>query len=355
MKVLLLLPGTPIAADIVPAHEQVTGLDLLGNQHCFARAELVNNLLTLEGLRHALGEESVLVRHVVGRQSPISWWRQAQALRRLCKRQHIELVHQFWGGPAAAVIALWSPVPYVLSLLGSDLLGDYDAGGRHNRRGRWLAGGSRLASLLASGVVVMSEQMKAKLPKAAQAKTIVACEGLRPTDFHPMDRQNCLEELGWPAGRHLIFFDSERPVKNRELAAQAIGLLQQQAALQPLHVHWVQQVPHARLPLYYNAADVLLLTSRHEGSNNSLKEALACGCPVVSTDAGDARRWLAYDGAGVLVESANASDLAAAASRVLLASQRAYLPAMALQQMDNRYIGGQLAAFYKAVVHSIGK
>jgi glycosyltransferase involved in cell wall biosynthesis len=47
-------------------------------------------------------------------------------------------------------------------------------------------------------------------------------------------------------------------------------------------------VPEAELALWYNAADVLLLTSHFEGSPRVVVEALACGTPVVSTDVGDA-------------------------------------------------------------------
>jgi glycosyltransferase involved in cell wall biosynthesis len=46
-------------------------------------------------------------------------------------------------------------------------------------------------------------------------------------------------------------------------------------------------VCHQDVPVWLNAADVLLLCSRHEGSPNIVKEALACACPVVSVDVGD--------------------------------------------------------------------
>lgn len=45
-------------------------------------------------------------------------------------------------------------------------------------------------------------------------------------------------------------------------------------------------IPHERMPDYYSKIDVLVCTSKIEGTPNPVLEAMACGVPVVSTDVG---------------------------------------------------------------------
>jgi glycosyltransferase involved in cell wall biosynthesis len=53
-----------------------------------------------------------------------------------------------------------------------------------------------------------------------------------------------------------------------------------------LSVHDLQQ---DKIPQLLSGVDVLILTSLFEGSPNVIKEAMACNCPIVSTDVGDVR------------------------------------------------------------------
>ncbi|MDZ7721981.1 MAG: glycosyltransferase [candidate division KSB1 bacterium] len=69
------------------------------------------------------------------------------------------------------------------------------------------------------------------------------------------------------------------------MAEQAIGLVVNER----LEFKVIHHIQHVEVLDYLNAADVLLLTSRWEGSPNIIKEAMACNCPIVATDVGDIR------------------------------------------------------------------
>src|SRR4030042_595614 len=66
---------------------------------------------------------------------------------------------------------------------------------------------------------------------------------------------------------------------------------------------------------YLNAADVLVLTSFKEGSPNVIKEAMACNCPIVSTDVGDVRE-LIENLKGCFITSFDPTDVA---NKIILA------------------------------------
>jgi glycosyltransferase involved in cell wall biosynthesis len=57
----------------------------------------------------------------------------------------------------------------------------------------------------------------------------------------------------------------------------------------------IENVPPSDMPLWINACSAIILTSEREGSPNIVKEALACGVPVISVDVGDVGKWLIFD------------------------------------------------------------
>jgi glycosyltransferase involved in cell wall biosynthesis len=84
----------------------------------------------------------------------------------------------------------------------------------------------------------------------------------------------------------------------------------------------VENEPPDKMPLYMNAADVLLLTSSREGSPNVVKEALACNLPVVAVDVGDVRERLGQVDGCIVTADDHPQTIAAALQKVIQLGER---------------------------------
>ena len=74
-------------------------------------------------------------------------------------------------------------------------------------------------------------------------------------------------------------------------------------------VRFTGAVKNTDLLLWYNAADIFCLASRGEGSPNVLSEALACGCPSISTDVGAVSEILQNESMGKVIPNNDQSLL----------------------------------------------
>jgi glycosyltransferase involved in cell wall biosynthesis len=88
-------------------------------------------------------------------------------------------------------------------------------------------------------------------------------------------------------------------------------------------VTFVGSVPQADLPALYRAADVFALSSDFDNSPNAVLEAMASGLPVVATDVGGVREFVAEGVGGAVVPPGNAAALANALEQYLAQPDRA--------------------------------
>jgi glycosyltransferase involved in cell wall biosynthesis len=118
-----------------------------------------------------------------------------------------------------------------------------------------------------------------------------------------------------PSRKYVLFAASpDIAVKNFPLARDAVAAAQ--VADPSIELLVVDRAPQEQLALYFNAVDALVFTSFQEGSPNVIKQAMACGLPIVSTDVGDVTEVIG-DTNGCEIVSRDVAAVAGALRRVL--------------------------------------
>ena len=210
------------------------------------------------------------------------------ALRRKIRDFRADLVHVHFAAAQALVAVLFSPVPVVISYCGSDLLGNYDSCGNKTWSGYFSGWLSKMAALGAKASIAKTDQLKQALWFAScRNSCVVIPNGVNLEQFSPVPRFKAREVLGWSQEDQVVLFMDRKGawVKDPQLAHQVYE--KAKFSVPTLRMHVIESVSPDQMPLLLNAADVLLITSRHEGSNNTVKEALACNLPIVSGPVGD--------------------------------------------------------------------
>jgi glycosyltransferase involved in cell wall biosynthesis len=189
------------------------------------------------------------------------------ALRK--KRYDVVHAHYIFSGLVAR--AQWA-APVVLTHHGPEVFQTWE---RHV---------CRVATPWFHKVIMVSQEMVERL--GYSGATVIPC-GVDMDRFAPMSQHDARLQTGLPLDKKLVLWAGEhfRPEKRYEIVEEAMRLL---LAEEPsVELVLLSGRPHADVPVYMNAADVLLLTSDAEGSPMVVKEAMACNLPVVSTDVGD--------------------------------------------------------------------
>lgn len=243
-------------------------------------------------------------------------------LRRKARDFDADLVHVHFGAAQAVAGVLCAGKPVILSFCGSDLLGNYDEKGRRTWSGILSGVLSRLGALGCRRAIAKSEELKLALwLTLLRQKCAVIPNGVDLDVFRPIAQATARAKLGWNHEDPMVLFMDRKGawVKDPELAHAAYR--EAQKKVPSLRMYVLEHEPSERMPLFFCAADALLLTSRHEGSNNTVKEALACNLPVVATACGDTSERL-QDVAWSYICSRDACELGERLAAIATARER---------------------------------
>lgn len=219
------------------------------------------------------------------------------AVARVIDQTQPDLIHVHFGYGGLAVPNCGLPV--VTSFYGDDLNGTVGPNGRITLRSRLGIIVSQWVAWRSSKCITVSAALRSRLwASSTRRKTQVIRDAVDFELFRPIAKTVARERLKLPVDDVLVIFphDKTQPTKRLSLAERAVDVLRQWKPQARLWV--VNGRSPDQMPWYYGAADVLIVTSVREGGPSSVKEALACGLPVVSVPVGDismfteARDWI---------------------------------------------------------------
>ena len=194
------------------------------------------------------------------------------ALKKEIKVFRPDVIHAHYG-LSGLLANLQRQVPVVTTYHGSDI-----------NEPKVLRFSKMAMRLSAWNIFVSTKTLKIAKPK--KKHTLLPC-GIDLSDLQLTDKSTARQKMNLSAEKkHVLFagaFDNK--VKNAPLAKKVVSLLRDN------NVELLELKGYSRdeVTLLMCAADAFLMTSFTEGSPQVIKEALACGCPIVSVDVGDVK------------------------------------------------------------------
>ena len=212
------------------------------------------------------------------------YFKNIKLIRNHLKTNTYDIIHAHYALCGVIAFLAKKKEKLVVSLMGDDIIGMVNHQGKQTFKGKIFTNINKVfCKYFNDENISKSKNISKALFKGTKNEIIP--NGVNFEIFKPIPKNVARESLGLDQSKKIILFatDPERPEKNYTLALEAVKLINEHS-IELLVIHNVDQIT---LNLHYNAADIVLLTSYHEGSPNVIKEALACNSVVISTNVGD--------------------------------------------------------------------
>ena len=220
----------------------------------------------------------------------LGYLKNLSGIKKKIREFHPDLIHAHYG-LSGLCADLQRKVPVVTTYHGSDI-----------HSGGWILRLSQLAIKLSAYNIFISKRLE-ELSGTHQANSAIIPCGIDMETIHDTPRHEAKRLMKRDKPFVLFSGSFTNEVKNATLAKEAMAKVDD-AELVELRGYTRQKVN-----LMMNAADCLLMTSHREGSPQVIKEAMACGTPVVYVDVGDVKDVIGHT-EGCYIAERNPDDIA---------------------------------------------
>jgi glycosyltransferase involved in cell wall biosynthesis len=221
--------------------------------------------------------------------SPGAIFRARDSVSRVSRRY--DIVHSQFGS-ACGVVGSAALCRRVLTLRGSDWHRYAGPNLREAAHASIAVAFTRYSVVRHEAVIAVSNRMAAEIQQSFPQKRVSVIPdpidlSLFSLQCSDMVRRRVLESCDTSPWVLFTSLNANNPVKRVALAREAVDLARRR--IPNLELRVASGLSHRDVPDFVAACDVQLCTSTHEGWPNSVKEAMACGLPFVSTDVSDLR------------------------------------------------------------------
>jgi len=261
----------------------------------------------------------------------INYLKEIFKLHRFIKQNKVDVIHAHYSFSGFLSSLSFSGKPVVCSLMGSDVLA--------SKIFKWII--KFFDKIIWARTIVKSVEMQQVFPNS-----IIIPNGVDFKNFISINKDDAKLKMGFNRDEIDIIFVATNPnskVKNLTLAESAVEIVKKKIDTQ-INLRVLSDIDFLDLPYYFNSADMLLLTSLSEGSPNVIKEAMACNCPIVSTDVGDVREVIGNT-AGCYITSFEPDDVANKITKAISFGKRTNGREQ-IQNLDSRIIAKRIIELY---------
>lgn len=220
----------------------------------------------------ALQKESVLCRFFgIDKKGIIGYLSSYGRFRKAIREYQPDVIHAHYG-LSGLFANCQRKIPVVTTYHGSDI---------NDRHLLWIS----RKSIHLSAFNVFVSQSNVELAHPCNGRFALLPCGINLNDYPILDKVKTREALGWEESHNYILFSGafDNKVKNAPLAKESVKQLNNTSLIE------LKGYSRLEIAQMMNAADALVMTSLTEGSPQVIKEAMACGCPIVSVDVGDVK------------------------------------------------------------------